>query len=605
MIREIHGFVSRFDLRRALGDWRLVLLIYCLPVIGSAAYVAAFAVDMPWVDQFNFIPLLESSLAEALFSADSFAQHNEHRIYFPRLAMLILARATGYDVVVEMYFTQALLLVGLGVLLLVLKRQFKPGALVWLWLSPVPFLLFSLRQHQNFLFGFQLSQVSVLVCSVVSLYAVTRCPASGGGPGWRYAPLALAASSAVVASLSSAGGLLVWPIACLLFLLLPLDKGSKRACLACWSLIGVAVWLAYFHGYQRPSHHPDMSFALESPLVAIEYLFVFIGGALSWQRDVALIIGLALPVVSLSSLVLVYRAGRLDENAFWIALMGLGYLTALVAPISRSGFGVEQALESKYSTFSIPIVVAQYVLLLDLVLSRAARELALLKLGVLLGLIGVGLFTSSIEAIEYGKNEKARRERLTPALREYRAYPDQLLSQIHPNSALVRRGAGVLDRLGYSVFRADVPSVDSDLPTRELGTKFWLDLVNENLVGFGIVGDELREPSEPLVIDPSAGFVRAAGWAVDLSKEDVAGDVYLRIGDRSYRGYYGVDRRDIAEMLANSSYRYTGFELIVPISDLEPGLQEWTFLVLSSDRRLYYSFAHEFEVVFSDGRGPG
>lgn len=169
-------------------------------------------------------------------------------MYFPRFIMIILGHLTKYNVVAEMYFIQLLLLGSLAILFFVLRRQFSSrlSGRFFLWFLPVPFLVFSLRQHVNLLFGFQIQQALVLFLGLLSFFLIEhlRDPSS---VRWMSGIFAGAVLSTFLVSFSSAGGLLVWPVAVLQLLLLGLERGRLKRLLLLWSGCGVATWCLYFY----------------------------------------------------------------------------------------------------------------------------------------------------------------------------------------------------------------------------------------------------------------------------------------------------------------------------------------------------------------------
>src|SRR6266516_2863532 len=127
---------------------KLPLLAAGLALIPAAAaflYVGVYGVNAPVEDQWETVRLLLADSAGRLSFTDLVAQHNEHRILFPRLVMLALAKTTRYDTVAEMWVTECALLLALAVLVLALRRTFARGPLLIL-LPVVAFLVFSFRQ---------------------------------------------------------------------------------------------------------------------------------------------------------------------------------------------------------------------------------------------------------------------------------------------------------------------------------------------------------------------------------------------------------------------------------------------------------------------------
>ena len=103
--------------RRPVNGWtrlwlfRLGLAVGLgLPVFLCFNFIYRFGVDVPFWDQWELVPFLDLWASGTLSLGDLFSQHNEHRIFFPRLIMLLLAAATGWNSRAEMWFNFSLLL---------------------------------------------------------------------------------------------------------------------------------------------------------------------------------------------------------------------------------------------------------------------------------------------------------------------------------------------------------------------------------------------------------------------------------------------------------------------------------------------------------------
>jgi len=72
------------------------VLLAAIPFAAVLFMAANHRFNVPIVDQWLFVPVLEKSYEGTLAFQDVFAPHNEHRILFPRIAMLALAHLTGW-----------------------------------------------------------------------------------------------------------------------------------------------------------------------------------------------------------------------------------------------------------------------------------------------------------------------------------------------------------------------------------------------------------------------------------------------------------------------------------------------------------------------------
>ena len=98
-------------------------------------------------------------------------------------------------------YLSALMLFGGTALVICADKRRSPGRR-WIWYCPVAFLLFSLAQAVNALWGFQMAWNLVLLMITVALFLLDNEPQ-------RWPVFAGAIAAGVVASFSSLQGLLV------------------------------------------------------------------------------------------------------------------------------------------------------------------------------------------------------------------------------------------------------------------------------------------------------------------------------------------------------------------------------------------------------------
>ena len=248
-----------------------------------------------------------------------------------------------------MYLTEFVLLAILAVFMVAVRERLTSGLAVWL-MVPVAFLVFSLRQWENMLWGFYVAFVLPLAAAFVAFLWLARMKSE------RFVPLVIGAMlSATVASFSAAQGLMVWPIGLGQLLIAPLSKWRKFVVATLWSAVGVTQWWLYSIGYATPAHHPPMRFSWS-------YLLVGLGAALFDGLKAARVAGLAVLILAVATVPRGDSQAASLRQSFWLAVIAYVLVTLCAITIGRSGFGVNQALSSRYATLTIPLVIASYVL---------------------------------------------------------------------------------------------------------------------------------------------------------------------------------------------------------------------------------------------------
>jgi hypothetical protein len=428
-----------------------------LPFIASLLYVRSYGVDVFYADEWDFVALLREGSRGTLGAADLLTHHNEHVYLFPWGLMLLLGRFTEFNTVPLMYLVAACLLATSLAVFHVYARSVGRSPLASLLFVPAPLLLFSFRQHENMLWG---NQVTFAFAQTFSVLALCLLHAAGNGRLGRLA-FPSAALCVVIASCSAAPGLLAWPAGLMLLLISPAGgKPAKKLFLGTWVLLGAAVWGLYLAGYSGPGSAPPPSFVLGHPAAGAEYLLTLSGGALFWREGTALAAGLLLVFLATASLALVLMLRKAGENAFWISLGTFSLLSLAFIAAGRSGFGEEvfaQAVLSRYAVFSIPGIVALHGLLANLTLNARSRVAAVL-LAVLLVAILAGVVLSYPRGVEAGRETEESRRQAARILVAHETEPLAAFTIFGHDPRRVQRYARFLDKRDYSTFAGPSPA---------------------------------------------------------------------------------------------------------------------------------------------------
>lgn len=569
--------------KRIVG--RVIGFVSCLliltPAVLALLYVREFGVNVVFFDAWSMVPIFDE-LSSGTFRVSSlFAQSNEHRMFFPKGVELLLAGFTEYDNLTEMYLILLCFLVTLVGLLLAFRSNVIGGGLTarLALFVPVALLVFSFRQHENMLFGYQINFTFTQTFGVLTLFALYVL----GRDGSRRFAFVAALVTGTLASFSTAQGLLVWPVGLLQLLVGPLERRAKKVLIPIWALVGLGEWVLYFFDYTSPKNHPSLLYVLEHPAVGMEYFLNSLGGALFWQQSSALVAGVLVAALAVGGLFLVLKERALGEYSFWVSLLLYSFLVLASVTAGRAGFGAEQALVSRYASFSILAVVGVYAILAKAALERRSSA-RIIPLVVLSGLVLASAAVSYGEGVEVGAREKISREKSAFILSTYESQPDQVLKQyLYPNPRVVKRRAPVLEEIGYNVFSepgaSSLPKL-SDLSPVSSPAGAEVGAIK------GVIGAISQGGS--LVVPRGVPYVIIAGWAVDPNEKDAAGGVYVDVDGKLFPAFYGARREGIAERFGEPAYEYSGFERAIPLSEIGAGTHELSIVVVTSDGKRYY-----------------
>lgn len=428
---------------------RIILLLLLLtPVVLALLYIFLFGRTVLFWDEWAMVPAIDQLLDGKIPWQDFFGQVNEHVMVFPKLAIFGIALVTGYNTVAEMFFSW-LILVIISLLVFILYIQYFGKTFTSLTLFiPVVWLLWSLRQWENFLFGFQLNFFLCILGFVMSVVLLDR------SQDFSLSFLG-ALGGAVIASFSILNGLLIWPVGILQILL---QRKGKNMLLT-WLFSALTICFLYFHTWTRPGNLPSMSFISEDPATSIKYFFAFMGSPVSsgpWADILILysvLVGIFIVFFTIVGIALTVKYDMVKENLPWIVLLLFSLGTAFMTTIGRSGLGIAQALSSRYVTFTIPGIIGLYLLYVSLYRNKGPVTLPSgLILRAITCIILFGVLLGMIEGLALGMKIASDREKMTCTLMNYRFASDDTLSALHPDPGFTREMAKVLERRHLNVF---------------------------------------------------------------------------------------------------------------------------------------------------------
>lgn len=412
-----------------------------IPFLFLIVMVAKYRVDVPEWDQWALVPHLEKSLNGTLTLNDLWAQHNEHRLVFPKLIMILLARLSRWNISYELALS---ILLATGIfcaLAFCMKKTFTSllePELLW----PFVFLslvVFSLNQVENWLWGWNIQIFLNTLSGIGVIILMTRKPL-------RWRNILAAAILGIIAAYSYASGLLFFVIGALVIVLsVSLPKKRRFLYALFWSSISTVVIYSYLYHYRTPPQHPSLSLTLNSLLQYLKYVLTYLGAALL-SSDVnplmaffAGLSGVLLFILTLT-MILATKKIRAWDLSPYLALSLYALFTALLTGIGRAGFGDTQAMSPRYIAFSslfwISLLVLIIVLLrIDKPKTRMVAKPAKILLGCILALI-VGL--SAMSSFHSRLLFKERYQYLNPARRELLSLKnEELLERIYPHLKVI------------------------------------------------------------------------------------------------------------------------------------------------------------------------
>jgi hypothetical protein len=360
-------------------------LLALSPAAFTLALVSKYGVDIPYADEWTLAPILAKAHTHTLTFSDFFAQHNEHRYVFPKVLLIGFAAIARGDVRFEMLFS--VLLCGLTSLnlWLILQRTFSstPEKRLLL-LTLLNLVLFSPVQAENWTWGFQFVLFLINFLLTTGIAVATSDLTIGR-------KFVICLAIALTGTFSFGNGFALWVTTFPLSLISPERMSRKRRLvwLAAWAAGCLGAISVSFINYVKPAHHPSIA-ASNSPLDYFLYVATFLGAHLSQAARTESIV---VPITIGTLLLVIYfagmgfalfrgSAGLLKQVTPWMAIGGFALASAFMAALTRIGFGINQGLDSRYTTFSLCLSI---------------------------GIIGLAAIVSGTLHSSYGRNERFRR----------------------------------------------------------------------------------------------------------------------------------------------------------------------------------------------------
>lgn len=402
--------------------------------IGLAAFffwfIARHTIQLIFWDQWDVVERVLTGKIDASFFL---VTHNEHRIGTGLVVTRLLAGLTSWNNLAETYFIG--LIIAASCLLALRLSWLRKGG--WsIYDVGIPLIFFSLQQHENLTWGFQIAFVFPLLWLMLSLVLL----ASPTKSRWRDGALLLIS---LLSTYSSFQGMFL-PLLIALYYGLGM-VGRKRWSALNGLYLGLQLLIAasYFFQFNWPARTGETA----SLLVSVNYSAILISYFLTYHRHTILLAVFPLTIVG-SLAYLVWQAVKKDglKNFPLIALFLYGLLFCVSAAYGRAGLGLDQALSSRYTTFLIPLYLGLLLFgqTLEIAPKLKRRLLAVLVVVLLLANVNAArwaLRSSVVEgrAAAWGtcyllEQDAISCERNT----QFQVYPDLVAGQIEARLQLLR-----------------------------------------------------------------------------------------------------------------------------------------------------------------------
>jgi len=359
------------DRARMIDGWdqrlvrALTMLGFGLPVLSYLWFTLAYSVNVVVSDQFDDVTVIRAADHQFLPWGVLWAQHNETRIFFPNLIVLLLAHTTRFNIQIEEIVGAGMLLVAVTLLIWVHKRR-SPDV-PWLYYVPVAIIMLTLAQWQNTLWGFQMAWFLVLLMLALTIFFLDRSVLT-----WWACGCAIATS--VIGSYSLIQGFILWPLG--LFLLYHRRRSWKVA--GVWAAVAAGSLAFYLHAFDTNAGNAYPGYAINHPVASVRFLLFLLGDVVGQNVHVGhfgnpAVVAIGFLILLVAVVTAMFYGITRDEvsgGPIGVALIVMGLLFAAMVTKGRMVFGDWAGSQSRYVTFDLMVPLGAYLA----ILGRRARR---------------------------------------------------------------------------------------------------------------------------------------------------------------------------------------------------------------------------------------
>ncbi|ABG50662.1 hypothetical protein Tery_1349 [Trichodesmium erythraeum IMS101] len=559
-------------MRKIFSRTRILLVtLYIFPVLLLLWFLANFSVNVPYWDQWRLTPIFEKVAEGNATFFDFFTVHGHHRILIPKLIITALAFATKWNTQAEIICSVIFVIITFFAVCKIAQINFHNQNQNIINIANILscLFLFSLVQHQNWLWGFTLFWFLTNLCLIMAVYLIHVLENISAKRR-----IFLAAIFCFIGSFTLIQGLFSWLVLIPSILSIEGKAKQKITRLVIWSLLFVVSCIIYAINF-NPIREPKPFLFTEKPFLIINYFLAVIGLPLVRLPIPAILTGLIL----FSSFLFftyyflkkpLYKLTFFPPTIPWLTIGTFSIISALSISVGRAEYGVENAMtSSRYTTTSILLIIS-LVYLLALFIQKQQKYLLIYKI-LAVAITGIMLINSlyvvrNIKlSFPYIESRKECLE-IINYLEDsefIKTSPDSCLVLMNGKTWLVRRGAEIMAKLGWREFPQN------------------LQFIKQPKQNYGYL-DHPQTTAKPLIIKGEE-TLNLGGWAIQPDGKEQPNLVLLSSGNNQdffANAIVNLESYDIAKVMKSKLYSRARWKVKFSAKSLPVGetvIKAWVY----------------------------
>ncbi|OZH54776.1 hypothetical protein AFK68_08835 [Hydrocoleum sp. CS-953] len=575
-------------MQKILSRTRILLLtLYIFPVLLLLWFLTNFSVNVPYWDQWRLTPIFERVAEGNATFFDFFTVHGHHRILIPKLIITALAFSTKWNTQAEIICSVIFVIITFFAICKIAETKLHNRNKNLLHIANILscLLLFSLVQHQNWLWGFTMFWFLTNLCLIMAVYFIHALENLSAKTR-----IFLAAIFCLIGSFTLIQGLLYWVVLIPSILSIEGKAKQKISRLSIWILVFILSCIIYAINF-NPIREPKPFLFTEQPFLIINYFLAVLGLPLVRLPMPAIITGLIL----LSGFLFFtyyflkkpfYKLTFFPPAIPWLTIGTFSLISALSISVGRAEYGVANAMiSSRYTTTSILLIIS-LIYLLALFVQEQKKYLSIYKI---LAVVMTGIMIiNSLYVVRNIKSSfpyiESRKECLEIidylADSEFiRKSPDSCLVLMNGKTWLVRQGAEIMEKLGWREFPQNLEFIKQ--PKQNYGYLDNPQLTEESII---INGDET---------------INLGGWAIRPDGKKQPNLVLLSFGENQYffaNAIVNLESNDIAKIMNSKLYSTARWKVKFSAKSLPMGETAIKAWVYNSNKQEFVKLNNEVKV---------
>ncbi|MGD1806904.1 hypothetical protein ACP6PL_15890 [Dapis sp. BLCC M126] len=549
----------------------LLLTLYVFPVLLLLWFLANFSVNVPYWDQWRLTPIFERVAQGNATFFDFFTVHGHHRILIPKLIITALAFATKWNTQAEIICSVIFVIITFFAICKIAAIKFQHQNKNILHIANILscLLLFSLVQHQNWLWGFTLFWFLTNLCLIMAVYFIHALENLSAKTR-----IFIAAIFSLIGSFTLIQGLLSWLVLIPSILSIEGKAKQKISRLTIWISLFIVSCIIYAINF-NPIREPKPFLFTEQPFLIINYFLAVLGLPLVRLPIPAILTGLIL----LSGFLFFtyyflkkpfYKLTFFPSAIPWLTIGTFSLISALSISVGRAEYGVENAMiSSRYTTTSILLIIS-LIYLLALFVQEQQKYLSIYKIFAV-AITGI-LMINSLYVVRNVKLSfpymQGRKECLEIinylADSEFiKESSDSCLVLMNGKTWLVRQGAEIMEKLGWREFPQNLKFIKQ--PKQNNGYL-----------------DNPQTTAKPLIIKGN-DTLNLGGWAIKPDGKEQPNLVLLSYGENQdffANAIVNLESNDIAKIMKSKLYSRARWKVKFSAKSLPVGetiIQAWVY----------------------------